>query len=120
MNTLLIIILIVLASLVYAAYFYKERKLSIFQAQNQIIRERESIASRMLFGYCRKLLLDTESSYINKDEVLGHLVAILNIQGYDPSPVVATQEQTAKDSTVSATATQESSGATCGEDGGGV
>ena len=40
----------------------------------------------MLYGYCRKLLLNTERNYIDKDEVLGHLVAVLNVQGYDPRP----------------------------------
>jgi len=110
MNTLLIIILIALASVVYAAYFYADRKFIEEQARNGVIRERESIASRMLFGYCRKLLLDTESSYINKDEVLGHLVAILNVQGYDPRPEAATpQEQTSQD--VAAPETPASEGA---------
>ena len=110
MNTLLIIILIVLASLVYAAYFYTDRKLSIFQAQNQIIRERESIAARMLFGYCRKLLLDTENRYVSKDEVLGHLVTILNVQGYDPRPATTPQEQTAQDVAAPETPASEETG----------
>ena len=75
------------------------------------VRERESIASRMLFGYCRKLLLNTERNYVDKDEVLGHLVAVLNVQGYDPRPEAATQEQTTQDVAASAPETPASEGA---------
>jgi hypothetical protein len=97
METLPIIILIALASLTYAALIYLERERSEERAKNSVIRERESIASRMLFGYCRKLLLNTERNYIDKDEVLGHLVAVLNVQGYDPRPATTPQESQPRD-----------------------
>ena len=70
-----------------------ERELQEERSNHRVIRERESIASRMLFAYCRKLLLDTDGKYIGKDEVISAMAAILDIQGYDPKRDVPTKEE---------------------------
>jgi hypothetical protein len=47
---------------------------------HKILQEREGMAKRLLNGSVRKLLLD-DSPYINKDEVLNRLIAVLDIYG---------------------------------------
>ena len=89
MEIIILIVFAILAGLMYFACSHLENALQEERCRNQVIRERESIASRMLYRYCRRLLTDTERSYIDKDAVVHELVTILHIQGYDPRPVVA-------------------------------
>ena len=94
MEHLPFILMTALAALACFFIHRLEQSLNEERSNHRVIRERESIASRMLFGYCRKLLLDTDTKYIDKDEVVNQLVAILNIQGYDvPTKEAKTKEE---------------------------
>ena len=77
-----------------------------------ILREREAMASRILVGYCRKLLSNPDRSYVDIDEVVAQMTHILHIY--------AVNVPTAKMLVASATAAHEATGAVCGEDGEGV
>ena len=107
MENLPFILVIVLAACVYAAYFYTERRLGEERARTTILREREAMAARLLFGYCRKLLLE-ESTYTNKDEMLLHLSNVMQIYGTNlPSATIS----------AAPAAAHEPTSATCGEEG---
>ena len=97
METLAFILLINLAALVGYFLYRAEQNLHEVRSNYRVIRERESIASRMLYDYCRKLFLDTDIKYIAKEEVVSQLTAISNIQGYDPCRVEPTKESEPKE-----------------------
>ena len=90
MTTFTSIFLIVMAGLVYIAYFYTERQLYAEQTRLRIIQERDCIAIRLHYGYFRKLLC-SDDKLIYKDEVLDHLVCVLQIyDAYLPhKPIVS-------------------------------
>jgi len=52
-------------------------------ATNQVLRERERIVSRLLTGYCRKLLAVSDDKYVSKEEVLYHVHHVLHILGVE-------------------------------------
>ena len=81
MENLPFILVIVMAGLVYAAYFWAERTLYEERTLRRILRERESIATRMLFDCWEKLRM-SDSHFINKDDVMNTLVTVLSVKGY--------------------------------------
>jgi len=97
MEQLPFILMTALAALGYYFVVCLERQLNEERSNHRVIRERESIASHMLFAVCRKLLLE-KSSYINKDEVESQLIAVLNVQGYDAPRVEPPNEAEAESS----------------------
>ena len=84
MENLPFILITVMAALVYAAYFYTERRLCEEQAITAILREREVMAERLLVSYCRRLLTDADRSYVNIDEAIIQMNHVLQIYGYEP------------------------------------
>ena len=83
MTTLLIS---TMAVIIFVAYILQTRALSENRAQCQILREREAIASRLLFECYRKLEFDTKDSYINKHDVLPSLITVLQIYDRNKHP----------------------------------
>ena len=83
MENLPFILITVMAALVYAAYFYTDRRLSEEQARTAILREHGIMAVRLHVGYCRKLLSDPDKSFVDKDDVLYHMHNVLDVFGYD-------------------------------------
>ena len=82
---MLTLLLLIMAVIIFVAYILQTRELSDKQAQCQILRERGAIASRMLFSYCRRLLLDDAAiKMVYTDDVLFHLNDVLNVLGYEP------------------------------------
>jgi hypothetical protein len=109
-HTIIIALLITAVSLLlYFARHFETAALDE-RARYVVIREREDIASRLLYGYCRKLILDTENRLIYKDEVLERLVAVLNVQGYDPRRESVNSPDTAADGSLPSAVSDETGG----------
>ena len=77
MDIILFIIVIVAAIISSIAYIVTQNQLCKKQAHITILREREAMASRLIFSYCRRLLLDTDRSYVNKENVVAHMNHVL-------------------------------------------
>ena len=81
MEHLAFILIIVVAALVYIAYFWTERSLYEERTRSAILREREDIAFRMLFDLWERLH-SSDNIYTSKDEVMRTLVAAMNVVGH--------------------------------------
>ena len=65
MDIIPFIIMTIVAVVAFSHYLDTRRQLDKAEARYQILREREAIASRLLFSCYRKLAFDTEDTYIN-------------------------------------------------------
>ena len=108
MTTTLVFLMLLVVITMFILWMQTMRSLYEEQSRTAILTEREKTASRILFGCYRKLAVDTEDTYINKNEVLLPLITVLQIYGADPPTV--------KISTDSVPASREATGAAQSED----
>ena len=82
MDIIPFIIMTVLAVVALSRYLDTWQQLEKAEARNQVFKERERIALRLHRSYCRKLFSE-DDRLIYKDEVLDHLVNVLNVHDSD-------------------------------------